>query len=243
MKASPRHRAWCLGQVVISFANMTTFEDTRMKMQGEVAPPGRMVGTVGHELATVHTGLSDRRGWAVHAPISANFYPDMQPVECCLVPVGDHLGDENQVGPVEEFEYVLLSHDELASLEYDGKPLGAARLMAWPRVERVLPGEGAKVSDDDQAVPRSAAGPLTRSQAQLSVAVESTKILKQGEEEAGGLESVAPAWSATMGALGRGAQSGDATEAGGGSTRVYSSGFRRSPNYAVFPVSRGVVNR
>ena len=36
--------------------------------------PGRLVGTVGHEVATVHTDLGERVGWSVRAPAASQAF-------------------------------------------------------------------------------------------------------------------------------------------------------------------------
>ena len=58
--------------------------------------PGRLVGTVGHEVATVHTDLGERVGWSVRAPIDTTFTRDMSAPRLWLVNPCDEEGEGSE---------------------------------------------------------------------------------------------------------------------------------------------------
>jgi len=125
--------------------------------------PGRLVGTVGHEVATVHTDLGERVGWSVRAPIDTTFTRDMSAPRLWLVNPCDEEGEGS-----EGVETVLMGFEDLTLLLWKGEPLGEARLAAWPRVEEagMLTGMG----DEEAQLPLGGTpGPLTRGQARMAV--------------------------------------------------------------------------
>ena len=58
--------------------------------------PGRLVGTVGHEVATVHTDLGERVGWSVRAPIDTTFTRDMSAPRLWVVNPCDEEGEGSE---------------------------------------------------------------------------------------------------------------------------------------------------
>ena len=93
--------------------------------------PGRLVGTVGHEVATVHTDLGERVGWSVRAPIDTTFTRDMSAPRLWVVNPCDEEGEGS-----EGVEIVLMGFEDLMLLAVvEGR-------AAWRSAARCLASRG-----------------------------------------------------------------------------------------------------